>query len=251
MFEINDRFNFFDEPIDLFKDNELDFYFEKDKRSFNNKKTINPFEIRKVKYKNFFEKYTITQTRDLHLADFSNNSQWTEIDGILQNKDIGNNQSATLEGNFDNVTTISFDCKVSSEENYDFLTIYINGEQKIHISGEVDWQTHSYTINGNLDFKAVYSKDVSNSEGSDTGYLRNIVITQTIEHITEPMKFAILRDFENIKNINPFEIKNYVNKTIINPFEIKNYVNKQNFVFERIAFIQIPPKRVIMRDFNE
>jgi len=45
----------------------------------------------------------------------------------------------------------------------------------------------------------------------------------------------------------PFE--NTENKSI---FKInRTFINKTNFAFERISFIQIPPKRVIFKDFDE
>ncbi len=251
MFNINDRFDFFDEPIKMFSDTGIDFYFEKDRRNFDDKKTINPFEVKQVKYKNFYEEYTITETRNLQLIDFYNNTEWEEKSGILQNKDIGDSQTATLEGIFNNVIDVTFDCKVSSESGYDYLSIYINGEQKIHISGEVDWQTHTYTINGDLDFKVVYSKDSSASRGADTGYLRNIVITQRKTVLPQPFTFSIQRNYKNNIFLNVFSLKNYANLKNTNLIEIRNYANLKNFIFERISFMQIPPKRVIIRDFNE
>ena len=251
MFDINNNLISFDEPLnDWFKD-EISLHFERDRRVFEDNKITADFKIRKVKYNNFFLNYLIINTRQLNLADFSNNSQWQEANGVLQNKDIGDSQSATLEGTFDNITTISFDCKVSSEEHYDFLTIYINGEQKVNISGEVDWQTYTYTINGNLDFKAVYSKDGSTSEGTDTGYLRNIVIIQKTQVIIEPMKFVI----KSYKNINTLQKNTFIsyNNIINNPkfTMIRKFNNNVKFAFERIGFKEIPPKRVIIKDFDD
>ena len=73
--------------------------------------------------------------------------------------------------------TISFDCKVSSEEDYDFLKFYIDGKRKDSFSGEQDWATSSYILMpGVHTFKWVYSKDSSISEGSDGAWIDDIVI---------------------------------------------------------------------------
>jgi len=59
--------------------------------------------------------------------------------------------------------------------------------------------------------------------------------------------------FNNIKTDNIFQVKRTFNN--INnecDFQVKRTFNNiQNFAFERIGFIQIPPKRVIFKDFDE
>ena len=52
-------------------------------------------------------------------------------------------------------------------------------------------------------------------------------------------------------NVN-YEFKFFNNIKTDNIFQVKRTFNNiQNFAFERIGFIQIPPKRVIFKDFDE
>jgi hypothetical protein len=75
---------------------------------------------------------------------------------------------------------ISFFRKVSSEENYDYLKFYIDGTRMGRWSGVESWGNVSYTVSeGNHILKWAYEKDMSVSEGSDCGWLDNIVFPAT------------------------------------------------------------------------
>ncbi len=66
----------------------------------------------------------------------------------------------------------TFMWKVSSENGFDPLLLYINGENAGDISGEVNWQQKQVELtNGTSTLRWVYSKDDSVSEGSDTGWM--------------------------------------------------------------------------------
>jgi len=74
-----------------------------------------------------------------------------------------------------------------------------------------------------------------------------------------------IKDYFNNKENRQFEIKDYekeisINDTSFKQFEnivnnslvsFKLYNNKLNFAFERISFVELPPKRVIIKDFDE
>ena len=76
---------------------------------------------------------------------------------------------ATVEGS----GTVSFYWKVSSEQNSDELTFYLDGVEKVSISGEVAWQQKSYTLSGSGSHTLLweYKKDGSVNEGSDAGWV--------------------------------------------------------------------------------
>jgi len=90
---------------------------------------------------------------------------------------ISDDQSTSLETTLDCVDgEISFYYKVSSEEDYDFLVFYIDGNEKGRWSGNKDWTQISYPVaGGRRIFTWEYSKDSSESRGEDTAYIDDIV----------------------------------------------------------------------------
>jgi hypothetical protein len=86
---------------------------------------------------------------------------------------------------FINITTIgndtlSFVRKVSSEENYDFLKFYIDGNLIDEWSGEMDWTLKKYPVSeGFHTLKWSYEKDISQASGSDCAFLDSIVFPAT------------------------------------------------------------------------
>jgi PKD repeat protein len=71
---------------------------------------------------------------------------------------------------------LSFYWKVSSENDYDYLSFYINGTRANRISGEVGWQQRLYDLTANVStLRWVYAKDGSETEGSDAGWMTDFV----------------------------------------------------------------------------
>lgn len=72
--------------------------------------------------------------------------------------------------------TISFWRKVSSESNYDWLRFSIDGTQLGSWSGTQAWAQVSYPVSAGVrNFKWVYSKDQSDTAGSDCAWIDDIV----------------------------------------------------------------------------
>lgn len=97
----------------------------------------------------------------------------------LRSGDIGNAQSTFLSINYEaaEASTITFFYKVSSENNYDELKFYIDGEQQDAWSGISNWEQQSYEVSaGTHEFKWEYMKDVSMGGGEDCAWLDNIVL---------------------------------------------------------------------------
>lgn len=91
---------------------------------------------------------------------------------------LGNSQSSELSitMNVAQTGTISYFRKVSSENNYDKFSFYIDGSQKEELSGEVEWSQASFNVSaGNHTFKFKYTKDYSATEGSDCAWIDNII----------------------------------------------------------------------------
>ncbi len=120
---------------------------------------------------------------DLEAADENN---WSIVtDEVFQGKysaqaaAISDSQQSTMEFTVDTTgyNTIIFACKVSSEQNYDYLKFYIDGKRQGSFSGEIPWAVSSFTVTpGEHTFKWVYEKDETISEGSDTAWVDNIII---------------------------------------------------------------------------
>jgi len=92
--------------------------------------------------------------------------------------DVGDNQSSNLQVtvNCGAGGAVSFWYKVSSESSYDFLEFYVDGARLERWSGEVGWAQYSTNVaGGNHTFRWNYTKDWSVSNGTDSGYVDDIV----------------------------------------------------------------------------
>ena len=77
-------------------------------------------------------------------------------------------------------TLLQFDWSVSSESNYDWLTITLDGEELVHASGSESGSYTKFIENaGTYTLVATYSKDVSASNGNDNGTISNITLNNT------------------------------------------------------------------------
>ena len=76
---------------------------------------------------------------------------------------------------------ISFYKKVSSEQNYDFLNFYINGDLQESWSGEQDWSLSSFPVStGFHTFTWSFNKDGSVSDGSDCGWIDYVIFPPSV-----------------------------------------------------------------------
>ena len=100
-----------------------------------------------------------------------------------QSGDISHGQSSWIQTNVQGPGTLSFYWKVSSEERYDFLRLYIDGtEQEDKISGSTGWQHKEIMIpSGNHAVKWAYTKDGSVDSGSDMAWLDKVVFAEGSE----------------------------------------------------------------------
>ena len=60
---------------------------------------------------------------------------------------IADTEDSWIETYVEGPVIISFDWRVSSETNYDYLRLVIDGTTRVSISGNQDWSTRTYTIN--------------------------------------------------------------------------------------------------------
>lgn len=118
------------------------------------------------------------------------------IDGqdAAQSGNIGDNQSTWFEIQIQGPEVLEFDWKVSSEEDFDFLTLSVNGSVNRSLDGDVNWRHEMLNLPaGNHIVRWEYSKDGSVSEGSDAGWVDRIILASQSEvlRITSPIVVGI------------------------------------------------------------
>lgn len=95
----------------------------------------------------------------------------------LRSGAIGDNGSTTITLNFTLVEagSITFPYCITSEGNYDWLTVNIDETQRVRVSGSYNWTVYTQQLEaGEHTVTFTYSKDVSGSRGADAagiGYI--------------------------------------------------------------------------------
>lgn len=103
-------------------------------------------------------------------------------DGVdaIETAIVGDEEYSGIEFTVDGPARLAFDWKVSSEKNFDYLVLAVDGYVKDYITGEKDW-TESITDVGpgphNVDI--YYFKDEATAKGQDKGWIDGIIITPT------------------------------------------------------------------------
>ena len=108
-------------------------------------------------------------------SEVADGSTWS----LRSNTSLSHNQTSeiTLAYTVTQADSMTFRYKVSSESNYDKFHFYIDNQEEITTSGEVDWTTAAYAIQpGSHTFRFSYTKDVSVNSGSDCSWIDNIVL---------------------------------------------------------------------------
>ncbi len=91
----------------------------------------------------------------------------------LKSSPIGNDATSDIQITIESQQAmISFYYRVSSEEDYDFLNFYINGNLQAAWSGEIDWTYAEFPVPaGENNYRWVYEKDGYVQEGSDCAWI--------------------------------------------------------------------------------
>jgi hypothetical protein len=96
----------------------------------------------------------------------------------LQSGDIGNEQTSSAQTTVKNDGTVTFRYRVSSEEGYDFLNVYLDGALVLQDSGErAEWREARIVVRGTGKHKIRwdYVKDDSYSDGADCAWVDAVV----------------------------------------------------------------------------
>ena len=116
---------------------------------------------------------------------FSQSIETNDAMDALRSGGIGDNQSSCFEATVPSdpaVRYLSFYWKISSEQYYDNLRLYVNDSDTLNINGERDWQKEEIILESNrtYDLEWCYSKSNYNSSGSDAGWVDQISIREAI-----------------------------------------------------------------------
>jgi hypothetical protein len=94
---------------------------------------------------------------------------------------ITHSQNSWFQATVTGPVDLSFFWKVSSEQNYDFLSFAIDGVNQASVSGEVNWQQRTFSVpSGTHTLRWTYAKDSVVSVGMDCGWVDQIQITAPV-----------------------------------------------------------------------
>ncbi len=123
----------------------------------------------------------VTELETQVSVDFQIITPWSiSTDNVYQSTNIYASSSTSMIASLDapKEVTISFDYKVSSELNYDYMSFSVDSLVVItKLSGEIDWTTYSIKVaSGKHLLEWKYQKDSMIDGGSDFAQIRNIRI---------------------------------------------------------------------------
>lgn len=110
---------------------------------------------------------------------FTQSTTGTEGNTALQSPVLNDNQQSVLVAHISltQQETVYFNWRVSSEYDFDYLELFLDGDLVQHISGEVAWVESSVDVTaGQHVIEWRYTKDTNLSNGSDAGFLDNVSI---------------------------------------------------------------------------
>lgn len=125
----------------------------------------------------------IDQNGSGRLVDESALNPWTLVASPAQDT-VDSAQSGTIthsettyfETTVTGPDTVLFYWKVDSEERFDYLSFYLDGELVTRISGNVDWNREALTFPaGEHTLRWEYSKDATDSTGLDRGWVDQVI----------------------------------------------------------------------------
>jgi len=101
-------------------------------------------------------------------------------DGVdaIETSAVENEEYSGIQFTVNGPAKLEFQWKVSSEKNYDYLILTVDGEVEDYISGDKDWVASTTYVNaGPHDVLIYYFKDEATSKGQDKGWIDKVVVT--------------------------------------------------------------------------
>ena len=106
----------------------------------------------------------------------------TSQDGVdaVQTAAVDDEEYSGMEFTVNGPARLEFQWKVSSEKNYDYLVLTVDGYVRDYITGETDWKASTTDVGpGPHNVDIYYIKDQAVAKGQDTGWIDQVVITPT------------------------------------------------------------------------
>ena len=107
-------------------------------------------------------------------------AEWfVDGDGAARSGGIGDDQATTLKTVVQGRGTLSFRWRTSSEGEYDWLRLRVDGSEVARISGWREWEdfTHAIETDGSHTVEWRYDKDGSVGDGEDCGWVDDVAWT--------------------------------------------------------------------------
>lgn len=104
---------------------------------------------------------------------FDPNESSDNVSGSMRSGAIGAEGTSSMTAKVSGVGVFAFDWKVSSESEFDYLAVTVDGEFAHKISGEVDWTQLVIDLTNDTEHVITwtYSKDASVNRGRDCGWV--------------------------------------------------------------------------------
>ena len=111
-----------------------------------------------------------------------NTESWNVEGSTIASPVIGNGESTSFIVEGIPTGTVSFDLTASSEADYDFVEVYINGQILDRVSGEFSGSVNLPLVrDADNSFMIIYVKDSSGSSGNDRATIKNFSYTDEIK----------------------------------------------------------------------
>ena len=128
----------------------------------------------------------VDQPTSLKIVPFGFGDPYSETitthDGVdaVQTAAVDDEEYSGMEFTVNGPARLEFQWKVSSEKNYDYLVLTVDGYVRDFITGEIDWKPSTTDVGpGPHNVDIYYIKDQAVAKGQDTGWIDQVVITPT------------------------------------------------------------------------
>ncbi|KAJ3448450.1 hypothetical protein M0812_00930 [Anaeramoeba flamelloides] len=110
-----------------------------------------------------------------------------------QSGDIDHNGESWMQTTVKGIGTVSFYWEISSENDYDFLTLYVDDQAIDEISGYQAYEqfSHNFFEDEEHTLKWVYTKDKSVSYGEDCGWVDQLEFEEKVYDLDVPLEEAV------------------------------------------------------------
>ena len=126
----------------------------------------------------------VDQPTSLKIVPFGYGDPYSETvttyDGAdaVQTAAVNDEEYSGIEFTVDGPARLDFQWRVSSEKNYDYLVLTVDGYVRDYITGEIDWKKSTTDVGpGPHNIDIYYIKDQAVAKGQDTGWIDQVVIT--------------------------------------------------------------------------